>query len=106
MYTDGRAEYAVAFFLLADNLRDAVNVCSNQLRDLQLAIAVARVYEGDDSPVLHELLEDKVLPMAASQENRWLAMWTFWMLGRKDMAVRALIVRFARLSSLPPSNQC
>ena len=77
-------------------------MCSNQLHDLQLAIAVARVYEGDDSSVLHELLEDKVLPMAALQENRWLAMWTFWMLGRKDMAVRALIVRSAPSSLAPP----
>ena len=67
-------------------------MCSNQLQDLQLAVAVARVYEGDEGPVFRELLEDKILPLAALQGNRWLAMWTFWMLGRRDMAVRALIV--------------
>lgn len=86
-------EYAAAFFLLAGNLRDAVNVCAQQLQDIQLAVAVARVYEGDNGPVLRDLLEDKLLPMAAIQGNRWLAMWAFWMLGRRDMAVRALIVR-------------
>lgn len=86
-------EYAAAFFLLAGNLRDAVNVCAQQLQDIQLAVAVARVYEGDNGPVLRDLLEDKVLPMAGVQGNRWLAMWAFWMLGRRDMAVRALIVR-------------
>lgn len=59
---------------------------------MQLAIAVARVYEGDDGIVLRELLEDKVLPLAAVEGNRWLATWVFWMLGRRDMAVRALIV--------------
>jgi len=90
--TDIVEEYAAAFFLLAGNLRDAVNVCAQQSQDLQLAVAVARVYEGDNGPVLRDLLEDKVLPMAAVEGNRWLAMWAFWMLGRRDMAVRALIV--------------
>lgn len=86
-------EYAAAFFLLAGNLRDAVNVCVHQLQDLQLAIAIARVYEGDNGLVLSTLLEDKVLPQAAFEGNRWLASWAFWMLGRRDMAVRVLIVR-------------
>ena len=85
-------EYAAAFFLLADCLKDAVNVCINQLDDIQLAIAVARVYGGDDGPVLREILEDKVLPQAARDGNRWLATWAFWMLNQRDKAVRALIV--------------
>lgn len=86
-----RFEYAAAFFLLAGNLQDAVNVCLHQMRDLQLAVAVARVYEGDEGLVFRRLLEEKVLPQAALEGNRWLATWAFWMLGRRDMAVRALI---------------
>ena len=86
-------EYAAAFFLLAGKLKDAVNVCANQMKDLQLAIAICRVYGGDDCVELEELLEDKVLPQAAREGNRWLASWAFWMLKRRDMAVRALIVR-------------
>lgn len=39
-------EYAAAFFLLADKLRDAVNVILKNLKDFHLAIAVCRVYEG------------------------------------------------------------
>lgn len=42
--------------------------------------------------MVRSLLEDKVLPQAALEGNRWLATWSFWMLGRRDMAVRALIV--------------
>jgi hypothetical protein len=87
-----RSEYAAAFFLLADCLKDAVNVILNQLKDLQLAVAVTRVYEGERGPVLKELLEEKILPLAAQEGNRWLASWAFWMLHRRDMAVRALIV--------------
>jgi hypothetical protein len=86
------AEYAATFFLLADHLRDAVFVCLNQVGDLQLAIAITRAYEGDDGPVLKEILETRVLPEAALDGNRWMASWAFWMLGRRDMAVRSLIV--------------
>lgn len=92
-------EYAAAFFLLAGNLHDAVNVCAHQLQDLQLAVAIARVYEGDDGLVLRSLLEDKILPQAALEGNRWLASWTFWMLGRRDMAVRVLIVLWVHSTS-------
>ncbi|KAL7269050.1 regulator of (H+)-ATPase in vacuolar membrane [Rhizina undulata] len=86
-----RFEYAAAFFLLADSLKDAVNVCFNQMKDMQLAIAIARVYEGDDGPVLKSLLEDKILPLAIKEGNRWLATWAFWILKKKDMAVRCLL---------------
>lgn len=67
-------------------------MCLNQLKDLQLAVAITRVFEGDNGPVLRELLEEKVLPLAAQEGNRWLASWAFWMLRRRDMAVRALVV--------------
>ncbi|MCJ1477391.1 regulator of (H+)-ATPase in vacuolar membrane [Lambiella insularis] len=102
-----RFEYAAAFFLLAGNLRDAVNICAQQMQDLQLAIAIARVYEGDKGLVLREILEDRVLPLAAFEGNRWLAMWAFWMLGRRDMAVRSLITPVYTLLDTPenPSQE-
>ncbi|KAK4186581.1 RAVE protein 1 C terminal-domain-containing protein [Podospora australis] len=99
-----RFEYAAAFFLLADHLQDAVNVILNQLKDLQLAIAVARVYEGnDEGPVLRKLLEEEVLAIASQEGNRWLASWAFWMLHRRDMAVRALITPVFALLETPGS---
>ncbi|KAI0112184.1 RAVE protein 1 C terminal-domain-containing protein [Nemania sp. FL0031] len=98
-----RFEYAAAFFLLADHLQDAVNVCLNQIKDLQLAIAIARVYEGDTGIVLKRLLENEVLAVAAQEGNRWLASWAFWMLKRRDMAVRALITPVFTLLDTPAS---
>lgn len=98
-----RFEYAAAFFLLADRLSDAVEVCLRQLKDMQLAIAITRVYEGDNGPVLRKLLQDEVLPLAAQEGNRWLASWAFWMMGRKDMAVRALITPVYTLLETPCS---
>ncbi|UPX15395.1 regulator of (H+)-ATPase in vacuolar membrane [Ascochyta rabiei] len=96
-----RFEYAAAFFLLADHLQDAVQVLHNQLKDTQLAIAVARVYGGDDHPVLLTFLKDKILPQAARDGNRWLATWAYWLLGRRDTAVRSLVTPLSRLLSPP-----
>lgn len=73
-------------------MKDAVNVCFNQMKDIQLAIAIARVYEGDDGPVLKSLLEDRILPLAVKEGDHWLATWAFWMLKRKDKAVQSLLV--------------
>ncbi|KID88761.1 WD repeat protein [Metarhizium guizhouense ARSEF 977] len=98
-----RFHYAAAFFLLADRLEDAVEVCLRQIKDLQLAIAICRVYEGDSGPVLRKLIQDEVLPLAAQEGNHWLASWGFWMLGRKDMAVRALIMPVFALLETPCS---
>lgn len=98
-----RFQYAAAFFLLAGQLEDAVEVCLRQLKDLQLAIAISRVYEGDGGPVLRKILQDEVLAVAAQEGNRWLASWAFWMLGRKDMAVRALITPVFALLGTPCS---
>ncbi|KJZ72049.1 hypothetical protein HIM_08610 [Hirsutella minnesotensis 3608] len=98
-----RFEYAAAFFLLAGHLEDAVEVCLRQLHDMQLAIAITRVYEGDRGPVLRKILHDEVLPSAGQHGNRWLASWAFWMLGRKDMAVRALIMPVYALLETPCS---
>ncbi|KAJ7492768.1 RAVE protein 1 C terminal-domain-containing protein [Mycena latifolia] len=87
-----RFEYAAAFFLLGGALQDAVNVCLKQLGDFQLAVALARVVEqSDDGPVLLNILNNTVLPTAFREGNRWLASWAFWLLHRRDLAVRILV---------------
>ncbi|KAJ7071176.1 RAVE protein 1 C terminal-domain-containing protein [Mycena amicta] len=87
-----RFEYAAAFFLLGGALQDAVNVCLKQLNDFQLAAALARVVEqSNDGPVLLRILNNTVLPTAFREGNRWLASWAFWLLHRRDLAVRILV---------------
>ncbi|PSN54280.1 DmX-like protein 2 [Blattella germanica] len=59
-----RFEHAAAFFLLAGALRDAIEVCLNKLEDFQLAMVIARLYEGElDStpPNLRRLLYEEIL---------------------------------------------
>jgi RAVE protein 1 C terminal len=90
--TSDLSEYAAAFFLLADSLKDAVNVCLRNLHDMQLAVGIARAYEGDDGPTLRFIIDEHVLPQAVSTGDRWLASWAFWMIGDRGKSVQALLV--------------
>jgi hypothetical protein len=69
-----RFEYAAAFFLLGGGLKDAVHVCVNQVKDLQLAIAVARVHSNGER-VLRELLDKFVLVRAKEQNDESMQVW-------------------------------
>lgn len=77
--------------MLAGSPKDAITVCLRQLDDWQLAVALARTVEGD-GPLLRWILTDTVLPIAFAGGHRWLASWALWILNRRDLAVRVLIV--------------
>lgn len=96
-----RYEYAAAFFVLGGGLKDAVNICIRYLSDPQLAIALARVSEnGEDKPVFKSILNDVMIPIAFENGNRWLASWAFWLLKRRDLAVRVLVVSLLHVTNL------
>ncbi|KAK0464982.1 RAVE protein 1 C terminal-domain-containing protein [Desarmillaria tabescens] len=93
-----RFEYAAAFFLLGQSLKDAVNVCIKQLGDFQTAIAIARVVEqSNEGPVFLDILRNTVLPTAFKDGNRWLASWALWLLHKRDLSVRVLVTLFSAL---------
>ncbi|GJN89497.1 hypothetical protein Rhopal_002484-T1 [Rhodotorula paludigena] len=95
--------FAAAFFLLGGSLKDACNVCARQLDDVQLAILLARTYEGgNDGPVLRTILEETVIPHAFANGFRWLGSWAFWMLNRRDLAVQIIVTPLSRLASRLP----
>lgn len=80
-------------------MRDAVNVCTKQLGDFQLAVALARIVEqSNEGQVLQGILKDTVLPIAFELGNRWLGSWAFWLLHRRDLAVRILLVQIFLVS--------
>lgn len=79
--------------MLADQPKDAINVCLRQLGDWQLAVALARAVEPEaNGPLLKWVLTDTVIPLAFEGGHRWLASWAFWTIGRRDLSVRVLIV--------------
>ncbi|XP_050067707.1 dmX-like protein 2 isoform X2 [Anopheles maculipalpis] len=71
-----RFEHAVAFFLLANSLNDALEVCLTKLEDLQLALVITRLYEGEHDPTppsFKKLLFEEVLGCDKNGENQDLS---------------------------------
>ncbi|XP_040162057.1 dmX-like protein 2 isoform X4 [Anopheles arabiensis] len=71
-----RFEHAVAFFLLANSLNDALEVCLTKLEDLQLALVITRLYEGEHDatpPSFKKLLYEEVLGCDKNGENQDLS---------------------------------
>ncbi|KAL6938084.1 hypothetical protein ACO0RG_004618 [Hanseniaspora osmophila] len=88
---------AACFFLLAGSLRDCVNVLVRKINDLDLAILVCRLFEGDNGPVLAEMLIQHILPSSISNNDRWSASFVYWKLKKKDLAIKSLIEDPAKL---------
>lgn len=82
---------AACFFLLADSLKDAANVLVKQVKDIDLAIAVCRVYEGDNGPALHDVLKRHLLTQAVSTGDRWTTSFIFWKLKEQSRSIQALV---------------
>lgn len=68
-----RFEHAVAFFLLAGSLNDALEVCLTKLDDLQLAMVITRLYEGEHDntpPSYKKLLYEEILGCDKNGEDQ------------------------------------
>ena len=46
-----RFAHAAAFFLLSGSLKDALDICIAKLDDLQLAMVISRLYDGEINAV-------------------------------------------------------
>ncbi|XP_077514309.1 rabconnectin-3 alpha isoform X3 [Amblyomma americanum] len=96
-------EHAAAFFLLASSVKDAVQVCLNKLEDLQLAMVVVRLYEGDlDSTPEHlqRLLDAEVLglpegaataSLGLAHPDPFLRSMALWLLQRYEDSLTTLL---------------
>lgn len=90
-----RPEYAAAFFLLGDSVKDCCQVCVDRLDDLELAIAVARIYDASDRSGLSYLrsryfstsLDDKKDYCNA----RWTQVWLDLMLDMKAVVLENIL---------------
>ena len=91
-----RFEHAAAFFLLVGQLWDAVEVCNSRLHDLQLALVITRLYEGDNGPTYNKLLKESILGMglhnAQPSSDPFLRSMSLWLLQDFSGALETLVV--------------
>jgi hypothetical protein len=95
-----RFDHAAAFFLLAGNLKDAMEVCLQKLQDLQLAIIIVRLYEGDGDS-FKKLLYQEILGCDADGSNQditkahpdpFLRSMAYWSLKEHQAALSTLLI--------------
>ncbi|XP_071507110.1 dmX-like protein 2 [Diadema antillarum] len=109
-----RFEHAAAFFLLAGSLKDAIEVCTNNLKDIQLAMVVARLYEDEEMPQTQkDILGLKILaqdekgnPMEGNypHPDPFLRSIAHWMLRDYPSALKTLLQSPAKEGNNPKSN--
>lgn len=99
-----RFEHAVAFFLLANALSDAVEVCLTKLDDLQLALVITRLYEGEHDatpPNYKKLLYEEVLgcdscgnnqDMSRAHPDPFLRSMSLWLLKDYSGSLNTLLL--------------
>ena len=90
-----RFENAAAFFLLADMLKDCANICIRYLDDPQLAVTVCRIYEGENGPVLNELMKSDLMVYATRLPNYWMEV-LLWSICEDHASVLKVITGFQR----------
>ncbi|XP_031374967.1 uncharacterized protein LOC116189446 isoform X2 [Punica granatum] len=74
-------ELAIAFFLLGGDTSSAINICSKNLGDEQLALVLCRLVEGGGGPLERHLITKLMLPSAIEKDDYWLASLLEWQLG-------------------------
>jgi len=98
LLTKQRFEHAAAFFLLANKLWDAVEVCVSRLHDLQLAFVIIRLYEGDGGPTYNRLLKENILGIAVESKgslvadsNPFLRSIAYWLIQEYSESLETLL---------------
>eukprot|EP00743_Colponemidia_sp_Colp-15_P008961 GILK01009777.1.p1 GENE.GILK01009777.1~~GILK01009777.1.p1 ORF type:complete len:1392 (+),score=301.13 GILK01009777.1:304-4176(+) len=83
-------ELAAFFFMLGGQLDDAVKICVNDMGDVQLALLICRLSEGDNGPEYKKTLEQYILPVAKASGDMWLESICYWLLKKHADAIQAL----------------
>ena len=94
-----RFEHAAAFFLLANKLWDAVEVCISRLHDPQLALVIVRLFEGDGGPTYNRFLKEHVLGIQCESKaelvphsDPFLRSIAYWLIQEYSQSLETLLV--------------
>ncbi|KAK5581449.1 hypothetical protein RB653_001482 [Dictyostelium firmibasis] len=84
-------ELAASLFLLAGQLKKAVNLLIQMQGDFQLALVISRLYEGENGECSRMIIEDHIIPLAKKTNDRSLLSICNWLLKKYEDAVTCLI---------------
>lgn len=101
-----RYEYAAGLFLLGDSPIDACQTLARGCNDIQLAIAVARVYGSSDA------INALATRYFANSDSSWLKSWALWETGSEQKACEILaksprgLLLYKKVRHLPNAVVC
>ncbi|EDR41063.1 WD-40 repeat-containing protein [Dictyostelium discoideum AX4] len=84
-------ELAASLFLLAGQLKKAVNLLLQMQGDFQLALVISRLYEGENGECSRMIIEDHIIPLAKKTNDRSLLSICNWLLKKYEDAITCLI---------------
>ena len=87
---------ALAFFVLARRIDDALHLLLHNLEEMHLAVVLVRLAAAspqEETALLHSLLTDTVIPFAEARGDRGLLHLCLWRLSRPAAAAAALWIR-------------
>jgi len=77
-----RYEHGIAFFVLAGGFQDALSVCINQLKDIQLAILICRLFETEmGREPLQNIYRENFLRTGEITGDIWIRHCGYYLLG-------------------------
>ncbi|CAF0948435.1 unnamed protein product, partial [Didymodactylos carnosus] len=86
-----RFEHAAAFFLLAGKIHDAIEVCVNNLHDIQLALLIARLFENEQPS--SSLVDDLLKTQITISPDPFLRSMAYWLLNDYDQSLTTLLIQ-------------
>ncbi|EGC36145.1 hypothetical protein DICPUDRAFT_151429 [Dictyostelium purpureum] len=84
-------DLAASLFLLAGQLKKAVNLIIQMQGDFQLALVISRLYEGENGEVSKMIIEEHIIPQAKKTNDRSLLSIANWLLKKYEDAIQVLI---------------
>ena len=71
-------EMSMTFFILAGKLKDALMIAIERVKDLNLAVLICRLVEGDDGPYLKEIIDTHFIKEGKTCDDPWLVSIGHW----------------------------
>ena len=71
-------ELAIAFFILAGKLKDAINIAIDKMKDLNLAILITRLVDGYEGDFTYRLIDKYLIESGKDMEDPWLVSIGYW----------------------------
>lgn len=83
-------ELSAVFFILAGCNESAIEILAECLFDPQLALVIARLKEGDGSPLYQKVINDYFLSNALKEKDPWLASISYTLIGKYADSIMCL----------------